>query len=573
MYDGVLIRSLTLLVGPPDALGAVPALKCCLKWAEIWLQKEPKNTLAIQIIYEILNSLKALEQSTHLPYKYFPAKKQNGQNVFKGHSLSTSPLWSLTPIQISSETDKGHFDTLAAAYLSWVLKSADRYIDLYQYSEWMEDSHQSNNPAKPILSAAHGAALAIRKLVDKSSYQLIEDLAITAWSTDRQTFISILLSLDLEQDEHNRVKRLRSLFNLANGYRPLYRRRFSSRQKEKTSNIRSYSNGISSTYHSVEIQNIGRGTIHTPITPSEDINGEDTDSISLVGVDFKSIFTNETKEKILDAEKNIKSLYSIAAYKAKHIARANHFDNLNAMRIHPSELKAIDEFILNDAININDRMIVLLILVSGRSIENLQKKPTLIIFNENGEPTLQLTINKPKIKEHNNCIKTEDTIFSPYPNRWLPAISEFISKFGDSISFPLARTSTDISKIIKKHNKNYKISTTKLHRLLALSILDTTQDDGIASLLCDPLTTISATKNHYIMISKKNAVIYLNKAWTHILSELEDKEGIQSPPDQKGHIGSANVPESKLLRGWVNLKPAAGTWENEFFNYRKNIVL
>lgn len=571
--DGELIRSLTQVIGPPDALGAIPALKICLGWAKIWLQHDPDSPLPSQLIKEISNSLEVLEQSTHIAFKYFPTPKRYGENVFKGHSLSTAPLWSLTPIKIKNVEYLSHFNCLAAAYLSWVITAVNRYIDLNQYGEWLQDTQHSNNPAKSILSAVHEAALSIRRLVDMSSYELIKHLSITAWHKDKQAFSSILLSLDPDEEEHKRVKRLRSLFHLANGYRPLYRRRSGTRHIEKVSNIKIYSGGISSTFHAVEIPDIGSADIHTLILPSEDVFGEDTDTVSLIGIEFKALLSGAGINSENRSDENIKKMHKLAAEKAKYFARANHYDQLDSRRIHPEELRLIDNLLLSDKANINDRMTILITILSGRSIENIRKYPASIMCDNNGAIELQITINKPKIKEHPGCIQTEDTILSPIPSRWLPVIEQFNSGKMDIKTLATNRSTSGINRILKAHIKDHKISATKLHRVLPLALLDCTQDEGISSLFADHLTAISSTKNHYICMGKNDAVSYLIEAWTKVISALDDDKSIHIPCPQDGHIGSANVPNTDSLRKWINLRPAAvGTWEKEFFDYRKQLI-
>ncbi len=118
-------------------------------------------------------------------------------------------------------------------------------------------------------------------------------------------------------------------------------------------------------------------------------------------------------------------MHAIAASKAKYFARANHYDQLDSRRIHPEELRLIDNLLLSDKATINDRVTILITILSGRSIENIRKYPASLMCDNNGGIELQLTINKPKIKEHPGCIQTDDSILSPIPNRWLPVIEQF----------------------------------------------------------------------------------------------------------------------------------------------------
>lgn len=573
MPNRYLVKSLSLLIGPPDALGAIPALQRCLQWADIWKQHEPDSLLADQLIQEINETLATLKNTDRLDLQYFPAPKKAGKNVFTGHSLSTSPLWSLTPIHINENEWSESFNTLAAAYFSWVIKSVNKYVDKESYESWIQHQDPDENPAKTVLSAVHEASLSIRRLVDNSSFNVIETLASTAWSTDRNAFGAILLALDPTKEEHKRVKRLRSLFHLAHGYRPLYRRRSGDIHREKVSNIKIYSGGISSTFHAVEIPGLGSAVIHTPIILSEDILGEDTDTVSLVSVDFKSLPSQAGLDTEYKTDLNIKKMHAIAASKAKYFARANHYDQLDSRRIHPEELRLIDNLLLSDKANINDRMTILITILSGRSIENIRKFPASIMCENSGAISLQLTINKPKIKEHPGCIQTDDTILSPIPGRWLPVIEQFHSNKMDIRTLAANRTTNGINRILKAHIKDHKISATKLHRVLSLALLDCTQDEGISSLFADHLTAISSTKNHYICIGKNAAASYLIEAWTKVISAIDDDKSIHIPCPQDGHIGSANVPNTDSLRKWINLRPAAvGTWEKEFFDYRKQLI-
>lgn len=573
MRNKSLVKSLSLLIGPPDALGAIPALQRCLKWADIWKQHEPDSLLADQLIQEINETLATLKNTDRLDLQYFPAPKKAGKNVFTGHSLSTSPLWSLTPIHINENEWSESFNTLAAAYFSWVIKSVNKYVDKESYESWIQHQGPDENPAKTVLSAVHEASLSIRRLVDNSSFNLIKTLATTAWSIDRNAFGAILLALDPAEEEHKRVKRLRSLFHLANGYRPLYRRRSGTRHIEKVSNIKIYSGGISSTFHAVEIPDIGSADIHTLILPSEDVFGEDTDTVSLIGIEFKALLSGAGINSENRSDENIKKMHKLAAEKAKYFARANHYDQLDSRRIHPEELRLIDNLLLSDKANINDRMTILITILSGRSIENIRKYPASIMCDNNGAIELQITINKPKIKEHPGCIQTEDTILSPIPSRWLPVIEQFNSGKMDIKTLATNRSTSGINRILKAHIKDHKISATKLHRVLPLALLDCTQDEGISSLFADHLTAISSTKNHYICMGKNDAVSYLIEAWTKVISALDDDKSIHIPCPQDGHIGSANVPNTDSLRKWINLRPAAvGTWEKEFFDYRKQLI-
>lgn len=573
MPNRYLVKSLSLLIGPPDALGAIPALQRCLQWANIWRHHEPDSPLANQLIQEINEALATLKNTDRLDLKYFPAPKKAGKNVFTGHSLSTSPLWSLTPIHINENEWSESFNTLAAAYFSWVIKSVNKYVDKESYESWIQHQGPDENPAKTVLSAVHEASLSIRRLVDNSSFNVIETLASTAWSTDRNAFGALLLALDPTKEEHKRVKRLRSLFHLAHGYRPLYRRRSGDIHREKVSNIKIFSGGISSTFHAVEIPDLGSAVIHTPIIFSEDILGEDTDTVSLVSIDFKFLPSQGLIDSDNKSDVNIKKMHKQAAEKAKYFARANHYDQLDSRRIHFEELRLIDNILLSDKAPINDRMTILITILSGRSIENIRKYPASIMCDNNGAIELQITINKPKIKEHPGCIQTEDTILSPIPSRWLPVIEQFYSGKIDIKTLVTNRSTSGINRILKAHIKDHKISATKLHRLLPLALLDLTQDDGIASLFADPLTAISTTKNHYICISKNDAALYLIQAWSRVISTLDDTKGIHIPYSQEGHIGSANVPNFDSLRKWIKLRPAAiGTLERELFDYRSQII-
>jgi len=573
MFEGALIRSLTQVIGPPDGLGAVPALQKCSEWAAIWLEREGNNQLPAQLIHEISNTLHDLENTNNQKLKYFPEKKRNGENVFKGHSLSTAPLWSITPIVIKDQVSLTHFNQLAAAYLSWVITAVNKYIDLDDYSEWIHDHHKSKNPSKPILSAVHEAALSIRRLVEKSSVDLIKNLSEKAWDTDRHAFQSILLSLDPADEDHKRVKRLRSLFHLALGYRPLHRRRTSVRHVERMSNIKTYTGKISSTYYRVEIPGQEPAFIHTPIIPSEDIYGEDIDTISLVGVDLTTLIGTYKPGEDELSQLNIRMLYAKAAQKAKHIARSNHYEMLNPRRIHPEELRSTDRLVQDVETSINDRMTILITILTGRSIENIRKYPAEFVRLENGLLALKVSLNKPKIGEHPDCIKTEDSIYSPFPARWLPVIEQFHTGGGNINNLSLNRTTNGINRILKKHFKSKEITASKLHKILPIALLDSFQDDGIASLIADPLTSISTTKNHYICISKEDAVGYFKMAWSTVVNKLDGDHSISVPHYQDGYVGSANNPKIEHLRQWMMAKPSSvGTWENEFFEYRKQII-
>lgn len=573
MSDISLVRSLSLLIGPPDGLGAIPALQRCQQWAQTWQNKEPACKLADQLIIEISETLANLRNTNRLNLLYFPVTKRIGQNVFTGHSLSTSPLWSLTPITINGNEQSKYFDDLAAVYLSWVIKTVDKYVDTERYKSWISDHSHEVNPAKTVLSSVHEASLSIRRLVDKESFDLIEELSVTAWSHNKNTFSSILLKLEPEEETHKRIKRLRSLFHLAHGFRPLYRRISGAQHKEKVSNIRIYSGGIASIFHPVDIPDIGSAVIHTPTYPAEDIYGEDTDAVSLVGININSLTNELETEDKPSPKRNFKKLYAIAAAKAKHIARANHFDQLDARRLHPEELRLIDGLILDNDTSINHKMAILISLLSGRSIENIRRYPVKFMRNDRGAITLQLTINKPKIESHPDCLQTEEIIYSPIPRRWIPVIEEYLSKNGDIKTLTFNGSTSGINRTLKTYIKNHNISATKIHKLLPLALLDSTQDDGVASLFADPLTAISTTKNHYLCISKNEGVEFLKQAWLKTIALLDGDKEIEMPCPQNGYIGSANVPSINAIRSWVNLNPfAIGTFEKEFFDYRKQII-
>lgn len=573
MFEGALIRSLTQVIGPPDGLGAVPALQKCREWTAIWQEKDIDNNLPAQLIAEITKSLSDLEKTNNLKLKYFPAKKRNGENVFKGHSLSTAPLWSLTPISIDNKETLTYFNQLAAAYLSWVITAVNKYVDLEEYREWIHEHQKSKNPSQPILSAVHEAALSIRRLVERSSLDLIKNLSEKAWDTDRYAFQPILLSLHPADDDHKRVKRLRSLFHLALGYRPLHRRKTGVRHTERTSNIRTYTGQTSSTYYKIEIPGQEPAYIHTPILPSEDIYGEDTDTTSLVGTDLNEILKTHKIDSQNISDSNIKKLYAKAAQKAKHIARSNHYDMLNPRRIHPEELRKIDSLLQDYDVQISEKMTILITIITGRSIESIRKYPAELISTKDSIFTLKISLNKPKIGEHPDCIKTEDSIYSPIPTRWLPVIEQFHDGGGDIRILSQNRTTKGINRLLRKYVKSSELTASKLHKILPIALLDAVQDDGIASLIADPLTSISTTKNHYICLAKEDAVKYLMMAWSAVVKNLDGDHSISQPPYQEGFVGSSNNPNIEYLRHWIQTKPSAvGTWEREFFNFRRQII-
>lgn len=573
MPNRPLIRSLSQLIGPADALGAVPALQRCLQWALIWQQHEPDSQLAAQLIREIDETLVSLKDTDRLDLRYFPAPRKIGQNVFTRHSLSTSPLWSLTPIFISSHRESIIFDNLAATYLSWVIKTVDQYLDTKTYESWILDKNHQNNPAKTILSSLHEASLSIRRLTEKSLFDLIKRIYLASWNNKHDAYNELLIGFTPDQEEHKRIKRLRSLFKLANGHRPLHRRSRKTKPREKLSNIRHYSNGGTSTYHPVELPDIGSGIIDFPIIRSEDIHGEDTDSISLVGINLKSLTVGIGLDSNSIKYSDLKKLHAIAINKAKHLARSNHYDLLDRRRLHPDELRELDKLIVDESFHINERMAILITLLTGRKIENLRKYPAIFQDGTENSISLRITVNKPTIEGNADCVTSDDTLLVPLPIRWVPTIREFLSSGGDIHTLVTNRTSNGINRSLRHLIIKSKITASAVHRVLPLSLLDITQDEGVASLLADPLTQISTTKNHYICLKKNIVVKYLEMAWRNIMTTLKDDDGLLKAPAQEGYIGASNMPKSKLLNAWLNSKPiAVGTREKELLDFRKQIV-